>query len=229
MKVAVMQPYFFPYIGYFQLIHAVDVFVIYDDVNFMKQSWITRNRILLNNEAFMINLIVEGASSFKKINQINRIVKNRKWLKTIQQSYRKAPFFSTVYPLIDEISKNEETCISKFLMMSLLKIAKYLDINTKFKLSSEIQKDDKLKGQDRVIAICSELNSTNYVNAIGGQDLYLKKEFYENGIELNFIETNSIIYKQYDNQFVPWLSIIDVLMFNDKGRVKNLLNEYNLI
>ena len=111
-----MQPYFFPYIGYFQLINAVDVFVIYDDVNFIKQSWITRNNILVNNKAFKVNLIVEGASSYKKINQIGRIVEKEKWLKTIAQSYRKAPFYKNVYPLIEELAFNNEKCLSKFLM-----------------------------------------------------------------------------------------------------------------
>ena len=169
MKVAIMQPYFFPYIGYFQLINAVDGFVIYDDVNFIKQSWITRNNILVNNEAFRINLVVEGASSFKRINQIKRKVESEKWLKTIEQSYKKAPLFSTVYPLIEEIALSNEISISKFLMLSLQNFAKYLEIQTTFKLSSEIEKDDNLKGQDKVIAICKVLHATHYINAIGGQ------------------------------------------------------------
>ena len=229
MKVAIMQPYFFPYIGYFQLINVVDVFVIYDDVNFIKQSWITRNRILLKNEEYRINLIVEGASSFKRINQIHRIVDSKKWLKTIEQSYKKAPYFSTVFPLIKEISLNDEKKISKFLLFSLSKIAKYLDIKTKFKLSSEIEKDNNLKGQDKVIAICKQLDTTNYINAIGGEKLYNKVDFNKNDIELNFIKTNPIIYRQNDNQFIPWLSIIDVLMFNSKDEIKDLLNQYELL
>ncbi|GAA4267999.1 WbqC family protein [Hyunsoonleella aestuarii] len=229
MKVAIMQPYFFPYIGYFQLIHAVDIFVIYDDVNFIKQSWITRNNILVKNEAFRINLIVEGASSYKKINQISRIVENKKWLKTIEQSYRKAPFFSAVYPLVREIALNEEKSISRFLMMTLQRIAQYLDIQTTFKLSSELKKDDNLKAQDKVIAICKALNAIHYINATGGQNLYNKDDFNANQITLNFINTKPITYKQYDNQFIPWLSIIDVLMFNEKDEVKELLKQYELI
>ena len=229
MKVAIMQPYFFPYIGYFQLINVVDVFVIYDDVNFIKQSWITRNRILLKNEEYRINLIVEGASSFKRINQIHRIVDSKKWLKTIEQSYKKAPYFSTVFPLIKEISLNDEKKLSNFLLFSLSKIAKYLDIKTKFKLSSEIEKDNNLKGQDKVIAICKQLDTTNYINAIGGEKLYNKVDFNKNDIELNFIKTNPIIYRQNDNQFIPWLSIIDVLMFNNKDEIKDLLNQYELL
>jgi len=229
MKVAIMQPYFFPYIGYFQLINAVDIFVVYDDVNFIKQSWITRNRILLKNEGFRINLMVQGASSSKKINQINRIVDKEKWLKTIEQCYKKAPYFSMVYPLFEEISMNGEMKLSKYLLFSLKTIAKYLDLKTTFKLSSEIEKDTSLKGQDKVIDICKEINATNYINAIGGQVLYNKEDFNKNSIELNFIKTNSIRYKQNDNHFIPWLSIIDVLMFNNKDEVKEQLNQYELI
>lgn len=229
MKVAVMQPYFFPYIGYFQLINAVDVFVVYDDVNFIKQSWITRNSILVNNEATRINLIVEGASSFKKINQINRITKTNKWLKTIKQSYRKAPLFNTVYPLIEEVAMHDEKCISKFLLISLQKIASYLDMQTTFKLSSEIEKNNNLTGQDKVIAICKTLQSVNYVNALGGQKLYSKTDFKAHGIALDFIDTKPLTYKQFINQFIPSLSIIDVLMFNSKDVVKGLLNQYELV
>jgi len=229
MKVALMQPYFFPYIGYFQLINAVDIFVIYDDVNFIKQSWITRNIILLKNEEFRINLVVEGASSSKRINQINRIVGSRKWLKTIEQCYKKAPFFSSVYPIVEEIALNGEKKLSKFLLFSLLKIATHLDIETKFKLSSEIEKDNDLNGQDKVLAICKEVKTTKYINAIGGQNLYDKEAFNKNGIELNFIKSNPITYIQNDNPFIPWLSIIDVLMFNNKHEVKELLNQYELI
>ena len=192
MKVAIMQPYFFPYIGYFQLINAVDVFVVYDDVNFIKQSWITRNSILVNKQATRINLIVKGASSFKKINEVSRIVENRKWLKTIEQSYKKAPFFEEAYPIIEEIAMNDEKCLSRFILMSLQKISKYLDIKTAFRLSSELEKDDDLKGQDKVIAICNILSAKQYINAIGGQDLYSKSNFDAHGITLKFIDSQSI-------------------------------------
>ncbi|WP_228851073.1 WbqC family protein [Aegicerativicinus sediminis] len=229
MKVALMQPYFFPYLGYFQLIHAVDVFVVYDDVNFKKQSWITRNNILVNGRALRINLVVEGASSFKKIYEINRNVDGIKWLKTIEQSYTKAPYFGYVYPLIENIATNTEKSLSKFLLFSLQLLTDYLDIKTIFKLSSEVEKDINLKGEDKVIAICKSLNATNYINAIGGQNLYNKDAFTKNDIDLNFIKTNPISYNQFGNSFVPGLSIIDVLMFNSKETVIGLLNDYKLI
>jgi len=229
MKVAIMQPYFFPYIGYFQLLNAVDIFVVYDDVNFIKQSWITRNNILLNDKAFRINLIVEGASSFKKINEINRRIESRKWLKTIEQGYSSAPFFSEVYPLIEKISMSNEQNLSNFLQFQLEQIAKYLNIKTRVKKSSEIEKNCSLKGQDKVIAICKALKTTNYLNAIGGKELYKKEDFRANKIILNFVRSNTINYKQKNDYFVPNLSIIDVLMFNEVDKVKDFLNNYELI
>jgi len=224
-----MQPYFFPYIGYFQLINAVDVFVIYDDVNFIKQGWITRNSILVNKKEYNFILQVEGASSFKKIKEITVGKNKKKLLKTIEQEYKKAPFFSIVFPVIEEILSNGEDNLSKFLIFSLRKISNYLQIKTVFIISSTIDKNNELKGQDKVIAICEKLKATNYVNAIGGQELYDKETFNKKGISLNFIKTEPIVYIQFDNHFIPWLSIIDVMMFNSIEESKLLLNKYELV
>ena len=229
MKVAVMQPYFFPYIGYFQLINAVDVFAIYDDVNFIKQGWITRNSILVDKKKYNFILQVEGASSFKKIKEITIGKNNKKLLKTIQQEYKKAPYFRIVYPILQEILLSNENNLSKFLILSLRKIADYLQIDTVFIISSEINKKEELEGQDKVIAICKQLKATNYINAIGGQELYDKISFSRHQIGLSFIKTEPIQYAQFNNDFIPWLSIIDVIMFNSIEETKMLLNKYELV
>nr|WP_315149681.1 WbqC family protein [uncultured Flavobacterium sp.] len=229
MKVAIMQPYFFPYIGYFQLINAVDEFVIYDDVNFIKQGWITRNSVLVDKKKYNIILQVESASSFKKIKEITIGKNKKKLLKTIQQEYKKAPYFNIVFPIIQRIISNNENNLSKFLVFSLKEIADYLQIGTVFRISSEIDKEDQLKGQDKVIAICKQLGATNYINAIGGQELYDKVSFNHHQILLNFIKTEPIKYAQFDNDFIPWLSIIDVIMFNSVEETKLLLNKYELV
>ena len=229
MKVAIMQPYFFPYIGYFQLINAVDIFIVYDDVNFIKQGWITRNSILLNKKKHSFILEVVGASSFKKIKEITLGKNNKKLLKTIEQEYKKAPFFSVVFPIIQEILLNDENDLSKFLIFSLQKICGYLQIDTVFRISSEIDKNKELKGQDKVIAICKKLEATNYINAIGGQELYDKDTFNKNKISLNFIKSQLVHYTQFNNDFIPWLSIVDVLMFNSVKDVKLMLNQYEVL
>ena len=166
MRVGIMQPYLFPYLGYYQLIKAVDTFVIYDDVNFIKQGWINRNRILLNGSEFMFNIILKGASSFKKINEIEISGNNHKLIATIEQAYRKAPYFTEVYPVITNILLNKETNLAKYLTDSILAIIGYLGINVSFFVSSEIHKDALMKGDDKVIYICKQLKATHYINAI---------------------------------------------------------------
>jgi hypothetical protein len=229
MKIGIMQPYLFPYIGYFQLIKSVDIFVIYDDVNFIKQGWITRNRILLNGSEFLFKIIVKGASSFKKINEIEVVNSNHKLISTIQQAYIKAPYFEEVYPLLTDVLLHKETNLGRFLRNTLNATLEYLGISVSVIVSSEIEKDPMLKGDDKVIMICKLLNGSGYINAIGGQSLYSKEKFTENGLTLNFIKSKPIVYSQFKNQFIPWLSIIDVMMFNSPDEINNMLNQYDLI
>lgn len=231
MKIGIMQPYLFPYIGYYQLIKAVDTFVIYDDVNYIKQGWINRNRILVNGIENMFSIPLKGGpSQSKKINEMefldNTIIK---LLRTIEQSYKKSPYFSEVYPLITNILTYEESNMAKFLRYSLNMVMEHLEINTRVLVSSEIEKNNSLKGADKGIDICKQLKATNYINAIGGQELYSKEIFAENGLILNFIETKPIVYPQFKNQFIPWLSIIDVMMFNSVEKIQEMLDSYELI
>lgn len=229
MKLGIMQPYFLPYIGYFQLINLVDKYVIYDDVNFIKGGWINRNRILLNGEPFMVNVIMQGASSFKKINEIEVARNNEKILKTIEQAYKKAPYFNDVFPLLFDIIKFKNNNLASFIFNSITVLSDYMKIKTHFVLSSEIQKNNELKGQDKVIDICKLLDASEYYNAIGGQSLYNKLTFAENNIGLKFVNTKFLEYKQFDSPFVPSLSIIDVLMFNSIDNVNDLLNKCEIV
>ena len=168
MNLAIMQPYLFPYIGYWQLIDAVDIFIIYDDVNFIKQGYINRNNILQKQKAHLFTLELIGAGSNKKINDIKIGGNSNKLLRTIKQNYSKAPFYKDVFPALEEILNNEEKELSKFLGFSLVKIAKYLNIDTKFLYSSDIKNDKTFKAQDRLIEMSKILNATGYINSIGG-------------------------------------------------------------
>lgn len=232
MTLAIMQPYFFPYIGYWQLIHAVDMHVIYDDVNYIKGGWINRNYILLNGGAKLINLQLRNASPNKLIFETELMcdeLYNRKLLKTIEQAYKKALYFNDVFPLIEGIILQNEKSLSKYLAGLITRVCGYLGINTRLVLSSETEKDNSLKGQDKVLEICGILGANRYINAIGGMELYSKGAFEKHNIELSFIKTREIKYKQYNNEFVPNLSIIDVMMFNSKEEIKRMLNEYDLV
>lgn len=221
-----MQPYFFPYIGYFQLINAVDTFVVYDNVNFIKQGWIARNKILLNGSEHMISLQLQGASSFKKINEI-AVGRNRsKLIKTIQQAYSKAPYYQMAFPVIENILTNPENNLGSFLSHQIKELCAYLGINAELILSSSIEKDNSLKGQEKVLQICKKLHATHYVNAAGGKELYSKDDFLQSGISLNFIKSIPFEYKQFGAEHLPWLSIIDVMMFNSVAKIQECLNNY---
>jgi hypothetical protein len=231
MKLAIMQPYFFPYIGYWQLINAVDKFVILDDVNFIKQGFINRNRILSQQKIININVQVQGISSNKlildhKLN--NNQVWKRKLLNTVQQNYRKARQYDEVMPLIKEIITYNDLSLTGFLYNQIIKIKEYLNLNTEVVKTSTIYNITNKKGQERIIDICQKEKAKTYINAIGGKELYSPDEFLENGIELKFLKTGDIKYKQFNNEFVPNLSIIDVLMHNSVEKINEMLNSYTL-
>lgn len=229
MKIAVMQPYFFPYIGYWQLINVVDTFVIYDDVSYIKGGYINRNNLLGNSNSQLVTLELIGASSNKQINQIKIADNSQKILKTISQNYSKAPFFEDFFPVLVKLLSNKEKKLSRFIGNSLIVISQYLNVDTNFVYSSDICNDKQLNSQARLIEISKLLNANYYVNSIGGTKLYNKDIFSENDINLRFIKSDPISYKQFDNSFVPNLSIIDVIMFNSIDDIKLMLNRYDLI
>ena len=232
MRVSIMQPYFFPYIGYFQLIANSDVFVIYDDVNFIKKGWINRNTILVNNTPYLFSIPLQNVSQNKLINEIF-ISDLDKWktdlLKTISFSYKKAPFYQDVYPLIEKIISFDELNLALYIQNSLQNLCEYLNVNTKLIMSSEIVKNNDLRGENKIIDICLQLGANQYINAIGGIELYTQENFQVKNIDLKFIKSENIIYKQFKNEFKPWLSIIDVIMFNSVEDTKMLLNKFELI
>lgn len=231
IKLAIMQPYFFSYLGYWQMLKAVDTFVIYDDVNYIKNGWINRNNILSNGEGHLFTLSLDKASPFKKINETFILSGAReKVLSFIRNSYLKAPFFKMVFPLIDKIVNYPENNIALFLENQFKVVFNYLGIGTKILLSSrDVEKDLKLSAQDKVLQICKGLKAAQYINAIGGQELYNKEIFAKNGIQLNFIKMNPVSYHQFGNDFVSNLSIIDVMMFNSSEEINEMLDNYELL
>lgn len=234
MTIAVMQPYIFPYIGYFQMINAVDTFVFYDDVNFIKRGWINRNRILTNGKDHLFTV------PLKKVSQ-NNLIKDSylneelykdwvsKFLITVESSYKKAPFFSQVFPLLKNIFEKEYSTINELAISSIKEIAQFLQLKTQFKQSSLSYDNKDMEREERLIDICHKENATHYINAIGGQELYTKDAFAEKGVKLSFIKSNPIEYPQFKGEFVPWLSIIDVLMFNERAQILEMLNDYELV
>jgi hypothetical protein len=226
MKIAVMQPYLFPYAGYFQLIAVVDKFVFYDDVNFIKNGWINRNRLFLASDVRYFTVPLLGASPFKKINEV-AVVPGNVWQKriidTVRQSYSKAPFFKEVNSLVSEIIFLNENKIGNLAKTSVMAVCNYLDINTQFVMTSAAYENSDMSGAARIIDICHREKSQLYFNLSGGKNLYSKDSFESENIELNFVGNEPIRYQQLSNEFHSGLSIIDVLMFNDKKTVSEML------
>jgi hypothetical protein len=233
MKIAIMQPYFLPYIGYFQLLNSVDKFVIYDNIQFTKRGWIHRNRMLLNGADDYFTLPLKKASDFLNVNQRELSdsfeIEKVKILRKINELYSKSPQYDKVHPMIVAIFNYSDKNLFEFILNAINVIKNYLDIQTEIIISSSISINHDLKSEVKVIAICKALGAKEYVNAIGGIDLYTKSTFLSNGIDLNFIKSNPIEYLQFDKKFVPWLSILDVLYFNSKEKAKEYLSHYTII
>ena len=232
MRIAIMQPYFMPYIGYFQLINAVDKFIVYDDVNYINKGWINRNNILVNGKVHSFTIPLKEASQNKLINEIYLSEETRwriNFLKTLEQNYKKAPFFTIVFPVVEKIINYNCNKIVELIVYSLQTLMTYLKIKTELVTSSSIYNVADYKGQERILAICKKENSNHYINPIGGQDIYTKDLFDTRGVRLNFLKTNPVSYLQYKNEFIPWLSMIDVMMFNSPEQIQSYLNNYQLI
>jgi len=226
MRAAVMQPYLFPYIGYFQLINVVDSFVLFDDVRYINRGWINRNRILAGSDARLFTLSLNKASQNKLISEITITADDsnrRKIIDTLVYYYKKAPQFRETIDFAEKIILNKEENLANYLCRSIEETAGFLGLVPRFFVSSRLEKFSDLKGQSRIIDIVSRLGADEYVNLPGGKELYDFAEFRNKNIRLMFLQPRDIVYRQFSGDFVPGLSILDVLMFNPRERVKEFL------
>ncbi|GAB3508277.1 WbqC family protein [Spirosoma knui] len=237
MTLAIMQPYFLPYIGYMQLMNAVDTFVLYDDVAFINRGWVNRNRLLINGQEYLFTVPLKDASQNKRINEVY-LADDPKWrsklLKTIEQGYRKAPHYGVVMPVTEKIINFATDSIAELIRNSLVELNNFLGLTTRLVASSTVYNNGHLKAQERILDICRQEQATRYINPIGGIELYDKPTFTQSDIELCFIQSKRVEYPQFkrpdgSHTFVPWLSILDILMFNDIATVKTMLEAYELV
>ena len=213
--VAIMQPYLFPYIGYWQLLQAADCFVVYDDVNYINRGWINRNRILVNGEPLLVTLPLLQASQNRKIRDIE-IAPTAQWrprlMRTMEMAYRKAPCFDQVFPVVERILGHGDTNLAGFLSHQLHCLARFMGLDTRIVTSSTVYQNSHLAAQERILDICRQEQATTYINAQGGRSLYEPSAFSERGIDLRFIAMRPLPYRQRSDSFTPYLSIIDALM-----------------
>ena len=227
MKLGIMQPYFMPYIGYFQLMKAVDKYVVYDDVNYIKGGWGNRNHILINGEKKMFTFTLRKASPNKFFNEIVIGDDFKKLMKTLRLNYSRA--INQTMALMERIISFPNKQLAVFIANSFREILSYLSVETEILMSSEIPKDNSLRGKDKIIQICEILGADTYYNAVGGKNLYDQEEFREHGITLNFVDSLPQVYSQlHTREFVSGLSMVDVLMNNTKDEVNRLLDSFQL-
>jgi len=231
MKIAIMQPYFLPYIGYWQLINAVDKFIIYDDIKYTKKGWINRNRFLSNGCDSVFLLPIKNDSNLKTIaeREIATEFNPSKLINKLKGGYAKSPYFNECLPLLESIIYHNERNLFKYILNSVISICSYLQISTEILISSNIDIQGTYSGQERVIQLCKSIGGTTYINPIGGTDIYSNKEFNIHQIELFFLKTKHVIYSQFDKEFVPNLSVIDLLMFNSLVEVREIVKKEFLL
>ncbi len=225
-----MQPYFMPYIGYFQLINAVDKFVIYDDVTYIKQGWVNRNFILTSAGKFLFTLPIEDQSSYRrikdtKLKQNNYQFWSKKFLKTLEYEYRNSPHYDSVIEMMTSLLRTEYQSLAELNLAGIKLVCSYIGIRTALVESSSVYANDHMIGCQRVIDICQKESATVYVNSPGGRDLYERKIFQKNGIDLRFLTVVFGDYQQKSDIFVPGLSIIDLMMNCSPDLINEMLSQ----
>lgn len=232
--VGIMQPYCFPYIGYLQLVNRVDTFIFLDDVHFIKKGWIHRNQILQQGKPSLFSIPLREASQNKLILDIfvdpSFPAWREKFFKTLEQSYRKSPQFEHVFPWVKSVfQRSDAPRMTDLAFWSIEATCQYLGITTRLIPSSSVYAVEGLKGPDRIVAICQAEKAVHYINPIGGQTLYEPELFQAAGIRLSFLKSQQVEYPQGKDPFVPWLSILDILFWNDIPEIRTLLQTFDLL
>lgn len=231
-RLAIMQPYFFPYIGYWQLINAVDRFMIYDDLSYIKRGWINRNRILINKSPAYITVPLHRSSSNKRIRDIDLHPEpgwQDRMIKTLEITYRRAPSYAESFPVIERLIRHQAENLSAYLAYQLRVLAAFLGIATEIVTPGPQSDDENMRGQQRVLEVCKREGADVYINPQGGQGLYDPRFFRRGGVDLRFLVMHPLPYKQRAGGFMPYLSIIDALMEIGPGGLKAHLDAYALI
>ena len=227
-----MQPYFIPYIGYFQLLGHCDAFVVYDDIEYTKKGWINRNRLLSSGEPRVVTLPLRRASDFAQVRdrEIAPEFEPAKMLNLFRHCYGKAPHWEATEPLLHAICEHPDRNLFGFVHHSITTIVRSLQITTEIVVSSTLALAADLRGEDRVLAICAAVGATEYINPIGGLDLYHDQAFADRGIQLRFLRSKLTPYPQFDHPFVEALSIVDVMMFCAPFElVERVRSDYDII
>ncbi|MFN0186053.1 MAG: WbqC family protein [Aquabacterium sp.] len=233
MRLAIMQPYFLPYIGYWQLMHAVDRFILYDDVQYIQRGWVNRNRILVNGHEVMLTVPLQAGSRRGQITS-RQLSDETPWraklVQTVSEAYRRQPGHAEVMPSLQTWLGDGATGVADYLSHLITGMAGLLGLPCEIVRSSERHASTQdLKGQERILEICRREGAMTYVNPPGGMALYREAAFAAQGCNLRFLVPQQVPYAQRAaSAFVPWLSIVDVLMACGVAGTRAMLNRYDL-
>ena len=235
MRLGLNQPYFFPYIGHYALIKQVDLYIIDDIVQFTDKSWMTRNRILKPQGGWQyIIMPVKKHSSKSAILEIT-VDDEKKWKQKILKQldyYRRAPFFSQTYELVEKLLNTQSNRLSEINENITRGVCAYLGIDTPIEVLSrmKISYDPPQEADEWGLNLCRAVPGvTEYWNAPGGASFYDRKKYRDAGIEIKFQKMIFEEYPQKGDPFEPGLSILDVMMFNDTARIRQMMDHYELI
>lgn len=215
MKVGIMQPTYLPWLGYFDMMSRVDVFVLLDNVQFEKKSWQQRNRIKTANGELMLSVPVRTAGRFHQ--QIDEVEIDRstrfhdKHVKSIEAAYRKAPFFASYAADLATLIGGEETLLSRFNEAIIRALAGWLGVMTPIVVGSDLAATGS--STELTVNQCLELGATSFL-AAGGSRPYVSAEprFAEHGITVEFHEYEHPQYQQLHGEFVPYMAAIDAIL-----------------
>lgn len=228
MKLAIMQPYFLPYVGYFQLMASVDKFVVYDDVSFIKGGWINRNNIKVQQQAKLITVPLQNGNSGVPICDVLIAEKKEFWskkmLRTVLESYTKAPYFERIYPMFERWISSNCDRISELNVKIIREVCGYINLNVEIEPTSGVYGNCQLSSVSRVLDICKKEGASHYINAIGGKELYSQEVFQREKIKLSFLQPQLSPYPQGKGEFLKGLSMLDVLMYNSPEVVRRMIH-----
>ena len=218
MKVAIMQPYFYPYLGYYQLISECDAFIFLDDVNFIRKGFVHRNFINLAGERSQINLRLVKASQNKKINELQIADSTSDFVNRVESCYKKSIHWDDVSEILSEHNVEKASSLSEFLIKININLISRFGIDVKILKSSDIELDVfGLRGEDRIIELTKAIGGTSYLNLPGGKSLYSAEKFLEHGLGLEFITPQLRLDGEVENSH----SIIDCVANHGFDHLKN--------
>lgn len=227
--VGVMQPYIFPYAGYFSLAAAVDTFVFLDDVQMIKRGWVNRNQILIHGEAHRFTIPLLGSSQTKNISDIQIAEDFSSFVKMLSNAYAKAPYKDHALELITEIITFDKANLANFAANSVKQVCDYIGLKTRFLFSSDVPQEAEASGPRKILGIVKSMSADKYINPIGGVDIYDSPSFAAEGVDIRFVRSNLPPYKQNSREFVSGLSIIDLMMFLSPDDILENVSDYELL